>query len=221
MGRMKALVALFLRHAAVLAALLAAASAIAFGAQVEGYAHAQHPLALLGAAPLPHALAFNLLAFVLPGLLVASIALRLRMSLAETGAPHALRWYARIGAQLLLIAALAFAMQGLLPLEADDLEGVRSSRHAAAWMVWMIAFVAGGLLFGIGVRAAPPWRAVATMTLGASLALPVLALVLPGLLPAGIAQRLAMALWFAWAIHAGSFLARPRVSRSAVSARGS
>jgi hypothetical protein len=208
MMRMKALVSLLLRHAAVLAALLFAASAVAFGAQVEGYSHAQHPLALLGAAPLPHALAFNLLAFVLPGLLVASIALRLRMRLADTGEPRALRWSTRIGAQLLLIAALAFAMQGVLPLDASDLEGVRSSRHAAAWMVWLIAFVAGGLLFGAGVRAAPAWRAVATMTLAVALALPVLALVLPGLLAAGIAQRLAMAVWFAWAVQAGFFVAR-------------
>jgi len=32
--------------------------------------------------------------------------------------------------------------------------------------------------------------------------------VLPNLLPAGIAQRLAFALWFAWAIHAGLAVSR-------------
>jgi hypothetical membrane protein len=208
MARMKALASALLRHAAVLATVLFAVSAIGFGARVDGYSHSQHPLALLGAAPVSHALAFNLLAFVLPGALVASVAVRLRRRLAGSGDPRALRWSARIGAQLLLIAALVFAVQGLLPLDASDLEGVRSSRHAAAWMVWLIAFVAGGVLFGVGMRRAPSWRAMATTTLAAAFATPLLAIVLPGVVSAGIAQRLAVALWFAWAILAGALVAR-------------
>src|SRR3546814_9922281 len=66
---------------------------------------------------MPHALAFNALGFVLPGVLAALVAWRLRASL-DAGAP----WAARIGAWLALLSALAFAAQGLLPLDPRDLE---------------------------------------------------------------------------------------------------
>jgi hypothetical protein len=141
------------RYAAVVAALLFTGAALVMAARVEGYSHVLHPLALLGAKPLPGAGLFNLLAFVLPGALVAWVAWRLRGML-----PAAARWPARIGAQLLLLSALAFALQGVLPLDAGDLDGVRSARHAAAWMVWWIAFATGGLLLARGLRGADGWR---------------------------------------------------------------
>lgn len=202
------MISLVSRHVAVFALLLLLVTA-AFAGRVEGYSHLQHPLALLGVKPLPHAAWFNLLAFVLPGLAVAWVALRLRVNLTAGHAPAA-PWSGRIGAQLMLISALAFAAQGLLPLDAGDFDGVRSGRHAAAWMVWWIAFASGGVLLSLGLRGAKRWPSVAGMTLFAALMLPILALVLPKLIPAGLAQRLAFALWFAWAIHAGYAMDRAR-----------
>jgi hypothetical protein len=112
-------------------------------------------------------------------------------------------WSGRLGAQLMSLSALAFAALGLFPLDGTDLEGVRSARHAAVWMVWWIAFAAGGLLLAIGLRGGVgPWRGIATSSLLAAFLLPVLALLLPMLLPAGSAQRLAFALWFLWALQA-------------------
>lgn len=170
-----------------------------FAGRIDGYSHAQHPLALLGASPLPHAGLFNLLAFVAPGLLVAWSALRLRIAL-SSGVDGARSWSGRLGAQLMLISALAFAVQGLFPLDGADLDGVRSARHAAAWMVWWIAFAAGGVLLAHGLRGpVAPWRGLAASSLLAAFLLPVLALALPMLVPAGGAQRLAFALWFLWA----------------------
>jgi len=198
---MKSPVSLFARHATLLAALLFAAMAVSAG-RIEGYSHARHPLALLGASPLPHAASFNLLAFVLPGLLVAWAAVRLRGVLPADG-HGSVPWSGRIGARLMAVSALAFAAQGALPLDAGDLEGVRSARHAAAWMAWWIAFAAGGLLLAAGLRAgARHWRGLATSSLAAACLLPVTALLLPVLVPAGGAQRLAFALWFSWALHA-------------------
>ena len=191
------------RYAAVVAALLFTGSALVMADRIEGYSHVLHPLALLGAKPLPGAGLFNLLAFVLPGALVAWVAWRLRALL-----PAMARWPARIGAQLLLLSALAFALQGVLPLDAGDLDGVHSARHAAAWMVWWIAFATGGLLLARGLRGAGGWHAIASTSLLAAVLVPLCALVLPNLLPAGIAQRLAFALWFAWAIHAGLAVSR-------------
>jgi hypothetical protein len=68
---------------------------------------ARHPVALLGARGVPHALAFNLLGFVLPGLLAVAVAECLRRSLPATAG-----WAPRVGSQMLLLAGLAFAAMG-------------------------------------------------------------------------------------------------------------
>lgn len=194
------------RHGAALAAGLCAVAAIGFGARLDGFRHAQHPLALLGAQGMPLAGAFNLLAFVLPGGLVAWTAVRLRARLdagvaASSGAGTG--WSGRIGAQALALAGLAFAAQGLFPLDPDDLESAASGRHAAVWMLWWIASTLAAALLAIGLRRSTAWAPLAKSAALAAFALPLLALVLPQLLPAGLAQRLAFAAWFAWAIHAG------------------
>ena len=207
---MEILVALVSRHAAWLAAASVVA-AVLVGSGVEGYSHAQHPLALRGAEPLPDATLFNALAFVVPGMLVAWVAVRLRTAMAlsvEIIGARRPSWPARLGAQLSLLSALAFAAQGLLPLDANDLDGIRSSRHAAAWMLWWIAFAIGGTMLaaglrGAGLRASAAWRVLAAGSLAAALFVPLCALLLPHVIPAGIAQRIAFALWLAWAILAG------------------
>jgi hypothetical protein len=196
---------LLTRHPAAWATAVCVLALAGFSQGIDDYSHLQHPVAWLGAEPLPHARSFNLLVFVAPGLLVAWTALRLRGALARPGDARggaAPRWAARIGAQLAMLSALAFALQGLLPLDATDLDGVRSGRHAAAWMAWWIAFVAGGGLLALGLRGIAEWQNAATMASLAAILVLACVLLLPHLLPAGLAQRLAFAAWFAWAIHA-------------------
>ncbi|PSD25544.1 DUF998 domain-containing protein, partial [Stenotrophomonas maltophilia] len=71
------------RWLGLLAAVVFVLAVSGFGAGLEGYAQARHPVALLGARGVPHALAFNLLGFVLPGVLAAVVAERLRRSLSR------------------------------------------------------------------------------------------------------------------------------------------
>ena len=52
--------------AAVLAVVPCVGAALAFAPWLDGYSHARHPLALLGAHGVPHATAFAALAYVLP-----------------------------------------------------------------------------------------------------------------------------------------------------------
>ncbi|PSD48850.1 DUF998 domain-containing protein, partial [Stenotrophomonas maltophilia] len=68
----------------LVAALLFVLAVLGFGAGLDGYAQARHPVALLGAQGVPHALAFNLLGFVLPGLLAVVVAECLRRRLPAT-----------------------------------------------------------------------------------------------------------------------------------------
>ncbi len=177
--------------AGFMASLSFIASVVSFGAALDGYFQGRHPVALLGASGVPHALAFNLLGWVLPGLLAMAVALRVLMHL-----PAGSRWSLRVAGQLLLLAGVAFAGMGLLPLDVEALEGPASQAHASAWMVWALAFIAGTLMFGAGMWRRSPALGALAIACGTVAALGGFAL--QGVLSAPLAQRVAFASWSVW-----------------------
>ena len=167
------------------------------------YAHRLHPLGLRGAIGMPWAFAFNLFAFVLPGVLLLWAGQRLRDALGDAG------WLARIGSVLVQLSALAFAAQGVLPPDAGDSDATASRLHALAWMLWWIAFVPGVLLLAVGARRGIGFSLACLL---AGLLVPLLAVFAPVGSWVGLAQRLAFATWFGWWLVA---------SRASASAQGS
>ena len=167
------------------------------------YAHRLHPLGLRGAIGMPWAFAFNLFAFVLPGVLLLWAGQRLRDALGDAG------WLARIGSVLVQLSALAFAAQGVLPPDAGDSDATASRMHALAWMLWWIAFVPGVLLLAVGARRGIGFSLACLL---AGLLVPLLAVFAPVGSWIGLAQRLAFATWFGWWLVA---------SRASASAQGS
>ncbi len=167
------------------------------------YAHRLHPLGLRGAIGMPWAFAFNLFAFVLPGVLLLWAGQRLRDALGDAG------WLARIGSVLVQLSALALAAQGVLPPDAGDSDATASRLHALAWMLWWIAFVPGVLLLAVGARRGIGFSLACLL---AGLLVPLLAVFAPVGSWVGLAQRLAFATWFGWWLVA---------SRASASARGS
>ncbi|WP_343543637.1 DUF998 domain-containing protein [Stenotrophomonas pavanii] len=181
------------RWLGLLAAVAFVLAVAGFGAGLDGYAQGRHPVALLGARGVPHALAFNLVGFVLPGLLAAGVAERLRRTL-PTGAG----WAPRVGSQMLLLAGLAFAAMGALPLDVDDLHGPASQLHASAWMIWVLGFVAGSVLLAVSDLRQAHGRALGVLALGCGVLAALAAFALQVVLPAPLAQRLAFACWAVW-----------------------
>ena len=167
------------------------------------YAHRLHPLGLRGAIGMPWAFAFNLFAFVLPGVLLLWAGQRLRDALGDAG------WLARIGSVLVQLSALAFAAQGVLPPDAGDSDATASRLHALAWMLWWIAFVPGVLLLAVGARRGIGFSLACLL---AGLLVPLLAVFAPVGSWVGLAQRLAFATRFGWWLVA---------SRASASAQGS
>lgn len=173
------------------AAVVFVLSVAGFGMALEGFEQGRHPVALLGAGGIPHALGFNLLGWVLPGLLATAMALCLLARL-----PAGSSWLLRVAGQLLVLAGLAFAGMGLFPLDVQDLDGPASQAHASAWMVWALAFISGAVMLGLGSwRRSPP---LARLALGCGLVAAVTAFALQGIVPAPLAQRLTFAAWALW-----------------------
>lgn len=180
--------------AALSAAALSVLATVGFGALLEGYDHRLHPVGLLGASGIARAAAFDVLGFMLPGVLAAWLAWRWRGAL-----PARAPLPARLGLQLALLAALAFAAQGVLPLDPSDLDARASRLHASAWMLWWIAFVSAALLLAWSAWRARPRDTVASaLHLVAALWVPAFTAWLPGAIAPGLAQRAAFAGWFAW-----------------------
>jgi len=182
-----------LRYAGPLLAMAAVAAVLGFGLALPGYLPWSHPVALLGARGMPHAWAFDLLAFVLPGALAALLALRL-LRRAGRGAP----WALRVGGQVLLLAGLAFAGMGLLPLDPADLESRATRLHASAWLLWVVALAAAASLLAAGAWRRPGARGWARTALAVAVLAALGAFALDALLSAAVAQRLVFALWWAW-----------------------
>ena len=187
----------------VVALALFAGALLAARIGLPEYAHRLHPVGLRGAMGMPWATAFNLAAFVVPGVLLAGVGLRLREALAMRG------WLARIGVVLVQLSALAFAAQGLLPLDPRDVDAAASRWHVLAWMLWWIAFVPGALLLAVRARRGAGF---AVACLSAAVLVPLLAVLAPVDAWVGLAQRLAFALWLGWWLLAALVLSRVSVS---------
>ena len=188
---------------ACLAYGLFVASLLLSGTDLPAYSHWLHPVALRGARGLPGAMLFNAGAFLLPGIALVLAAQALRPALVGRG------WAARIGLTLAQLSALAFALQGALPLDASGQDERAMRLHALAWMLWWIAFVPGALLLAVRARRGAGF---AVACLSAAVLVLLLAVLAPVDAWVGLAQRLAFALWLGWWLLAALVLSRVSVS---------
>ena len=171
-------------------------AAWAFGLPASAVA----PVGQLGAIGASGAAAFNALGLMAPGLALVLFSIALERVLVRDVAGRA----ARLGTGMLMICALAFAAQGVFPLDLDELDGPVSQRHASALALALLGQIAAQITLALALRRLPRWRLAATLSLLAGAALAG-GLIWPpqDLFPflagrAGLAQRLLLALWFGW-----------------------
>ncbi len=192
---------------ALLAALSFALALLLANVGLPEYSHWVHPVALRGASGLPGSMLFNAGAFLLPAIALLLASQALRPSLAGQG------WAARIGLTLAQLSALAFGLQGALPLDASGQDEHAMRLHALMWMLWWIAFVPAMLQLALGARRGAGFAAACV---AAAVLVPLLAVLAPVDAWVGLAQRLAFALWLGWWLLAAAML-----SRASTSAAGS
>lgn len=172
--------------------------------RATGFMQSGYPLAWLGAIGMPGAVWFNVAGFGLCGLLAAIALWPLRAAL-----PSSARWTARIGTQVLWLSAVAFAAQGVWPLDPRQPDGLATGLHGAAWTLWWLAFTVGGLSWAM-TRGVPGRR----VTGAAALLVPVCAVAGGPLVAPALAERLAFGLWLAWIAWATAFPGRALPSRA-------
>lgn len=175
-----------------------------FGHAFGGYQHARQSLALLGATGMPGWRIANLLLFVLPGVLVAVVAWTLR-----SGLPAGEAWSLRMALQLGLLAALGYALQGVLNLDPTRLPDDGANRwHAVMWLLWWLAFAVSALLLAVS-RGVSAGLRIASLMVAAGIALAI-AGALPW--PTALLYRIAIALWLGWWVALTLALSRGEAS---------
>jgi hypothetical membrane protein len=198
-------------------------ASLVLGAFRPSYSHVVNTISELGAVGTPHSTAWNVLGFIIPGVLLAIVgatiarAANVERSLSRT-----------LATVLLTLSGLAVAGQGLMPAEmvngVADVTSASTRGHFISSLISGAAWAIGALLLVAPMKRNPPWQGLHMV----SVALVVLALIasfaLRGALPDGLAQRIGNALFCGWFILMSLKLVRlpPQVAEAkhSVSIRG-
>ena len=189
-----------LRTSGIWAAIVFWIALFAFGAWYPGYSHATRAISELGAFGAPHALAWNLVGFIAPGLLLAACG---------TGIALAVDGTSRILPSLLVLSGLGFAGTGAIPAEMANGTPVMDSRWTAGHLIMTVVsalpWVIGAWVLAVRVVRRDGWSdpalvaGVMAMVATCGLSLNVFSGAIPYFAVApGLAQRTAFAAYFAW-----------------------
>ena len=183
------------------AALMFVASLVGFAAiRDDGYSHATKAVSELGSTDASNALAFNLLGFIAPGVLLILFS----VALLQTS-------WSRVGPSLLLGSGIMLALAGLAPANLDDFGALTSQLHAlgaiGSGVLWVLAlFWLGPMLrrdFGLELwgRITPWFATFLFANVGWQIAFRATGLVMPGW-----GQRIGFLGYFAWIAITGFLL---------------
>ncbi|HKE94369.1 MAG TPA: DUF998 domain-containing protein [Povalibacter sp.] len=207
------------RNAGISAAVLFWTALPVMAALYPGYSHYTRAISELGAFGAPHALAWNLLGFAVPGVLLAISGAGIARSI--DGRRTLLFW-------LLVLSALSLTGAGAFPAEMHDGSPAMRSGWTAAHLIMVLAssffWIGAAFVLVVRVNRNPRWqhkrgfgRSLAVIAV-IGMAINILARAIPVMADRpGLAQRVAFAAYFAWFLVAGwSFLAvEPRLKHSA------
>ncbi len=141
-------------HAGWLSGLCFLVAMLSLGGDHEGFRAATQPLGHLGARQADAASWWNCFGFILPGLLGFAFVLALETCLRGDGGGR----LARIGTGMLMLSALAFAAQGVLPFDLDDPHAPASQHHVTALALALLGMVAGAVCVSASLWRRPAWH---------------------------------------------------------------
>jgi hypothetical membrane protein len=176
------------------------AAMIAFAFLTPGYSNMTNAVSELGMAGAPNALGWNLLGFVLVGLLVIAFAWGMRLDL-RTGK-------GAVGVPLLIgLSGLGLAGAGLIPAEAGFAPSTATTLHLVMVAINFLPFLLAAFFFAFRQRNHDYWKRW-TLFSAAMGILAILTFVLPRTVPGGLSQRLGLGAYFLWLLVLGVALLR-------------
>ena len=172
-------------------------ASVVLGRLRPSYSHVVNTISELGAAGTPNATLWNVLGFIVPGVLLAITGAAFARS-ANTK-PSLSRTLATI---LLVLSGLAIAGQGLMPaVMADGIADITSPStrgHFISSLISGAAWAAGVLLLVRPMKRNPDWHGLHIVS-GVLVALTLIAsFALRGALPDGLAQRIGNSFFCVW-----------------------
>ena len=173
------------------------AASIVLGAFRPSYSHVANTISELGAAGTPYARAWNVLGFIVPGVLLAIVGAVIARTANTTPSP--LRTLATV---LLVLSGLAVAGQGVMPAEmangVADVTSASTRGHFISSLVSGAAWAVGALLLVGPMRRSVNWRGLHIVSVVLVVLTLVAAFTLRGALPDGLAQRIGNAFFCIW-----------------------
>jgi hypothetical membrane protein len=179
----------------VIACILFWLAMLVLGALRPSYSHVVNAVSELGAIGTPRAVLWNIFGFIIPGLLLAIAGKAIVDSVSEDRPSMMAGW-------LLPAFGLLIAAQGLLPAVMAGGEVITTSwltrGHLIASLVSGVAWLVALLLLVGPMKRSSDWRGWHLFNIAAVVLVILLAFVVGGRLPGGLAQRLVDAVVFAW-----------------------
>lgn len=172
-------------------------ASVVLGALRPSYSHVANTVSELGAVGTPHAAAWNVLGFIVPGILLAITGAAVARAVIPT--PSVLRAVATV---LLVLSGVAIAGQGLMPAEmvngVADVTSASTRAHFVSSLVSGAAWAVAVFLLIAPMKRNPEWRGLWIVSVALLLLVFGASLVLRGNLPDGLAQRIGNAFFCAW-----------------------
>jgi len=127
-----------------------------FAAAYAGHSHSHKAISELGAFGAPHALAWNLIGFIIPGVLLATCGAGLGRAIEVSGRATALYW-------LLVMSGVGFAGTGVIPVEMRQgspfMQSPFTIGHVAMTLLSGVPWIIAAFLVAARVRLNPTWQA--------------------------------------------------------------
>ncbi len=173
------------------------ATSFVLGALRPDYSHIVNTISELGAIGTPNAIFWNIIGFIVPGVLLAIAGGVIAQSIGLERSRMI-----NLACVLLVVAGLAIAGQGVFPAEmkggAADITSPSTLRHFIFSLLSGAAWALGALLLVGPMKRSLNWRGWHIVSIVLVVLTLIASLTLRGVMPDGLAQRTGNIFFFAW-----------------------
>jgi len=169
--------------------VLILASAV-FSLLTPNYSHLTNAISELGAEGAPLAVGWNIVGFILVGLLIVAFAWGLHVTIRNQAGVS-------IVPLLVGLSGIGWMGLGIFPAEAGFQPSIRTTLHFVMVSVNYLPFIAVAFIFAFRLRSDSYWKRWIVFSTAMGL-LAILSFFIPRTVPAGLSQRIGLGAYFVW-----------------------